>query len=87
MTANMMAILPYLVLAGGALLVMLVDSFVKSMRKDHLSNLSLLVLLGAQTTETCGIRTQTILSRNSIRNNIQVNCSMVYLLPASSRFT
>jgi len=47
MTANMMAILPYLVLAGGALLVMLVDSFVKSMRKDHLSNLSLLVLLGS----------------------------------------
>jgi NADH-quinone oxidoreductase subunit N len=47
MTANLMAILPFLVLAGGALLVMVVDSFVKSMRKDHLSNLTLLILLGA----------------------------------------
>jgi len=39
--------LPYLVLAGGGLLVMLVDAFVKSLRKDHLSMLCLLVLLGA----------------------------------------
>ena len=39
-------LLPYLVLAGGGLLVMLVDAFVKSLRKDHLSMLTLLVLLG-----------------------------------------
>jgi NADH-quinone oxidoreductase subunit N len=38
---------PQLVLAGGGLLVMLVDAFVKTLRKDHLSMLTLLVLLGA----------------------------------------
>ena len=44
--AQLEQMLPYLVLAGGALLVMLVDAFVKSLRKDHLSMLTLLVLLG-----------------------------------------
>ncbi len=41
------ALLPYLVLAVGGLLVLLVDAFVKSLRKDHLYMLTLLVLLGA----------------------------------------
>ena len=44
------ALLPYLVLAGGGLLVMLVDAFVKSRRKDHLYMLTLLVLLGTVVT-------------------------------------
>ncbi len=40
-------LLPYLVVTAGALLVLLVDSFVRSLRKDHLSMLTLLTLLGA----------------------------------------
>lgn len=40
-------LLPYLVVAGGGLLVMLVDAFVRTLRKDHLSLLTLVVLLGA----------------------------------------
>ena len=36
---------PYLVIVCGALLVMLVDAFVKSMKKDHLSYLTLFVLV------------------------------------------
>jgi NADH-quinone oxidoreductase subunit N len=40
-------LLPYLLLAGGGLLVMLVDSFVKTLRKDHLYMLTVLLLLGA----------------------------------------
>lgn len=44
------ALLPYLVLAGGGLLVMLVDAFVKSRRKDHLYMLTLLILLGTVVT-------------------------------------
>jgi NADH-quinone oxidoreductase subunit N len=40
-------LLPYLVVACGGLLVMLVDAFVRSLKKDHLSFLTLLVLLGA----------------------------------------
>lgn len=47
-------LLPYLILAGGALLVMLVDSFVKSLRKEHLSMLTLLVLLGVAVAHTVG---------------------------------
>jgi NADH-quinone oxidoreductase subunit N len=41
------AILPHLVVAGGALLVMLVDSAVRTLRKDHLTALNTLVFLGA----------------------------------------
>ncbi len=41
------AILPHLVVAGGALLVMLVDAFVRTLRKDHLTALNTLVFLGA----------------------------------------
>ncbi|MBU0741613.1 NADH-quinone oxidoreductase subunit N [bacterium] len=51
---QLMQMLPYLVLAGGALLVMLVDAFVKSLRKDHLSMLSLLVLLGTAVAQGTG---------------------------------
>lgn len=51
---QMLYLLPYLVLACGALLVMLVDAFVKSLRKDHLSMLTLLVLLGAAVAEGLG---------------------------------
>ena len=39
--------LPYLILGGGGLLVMLVDSFVRTLRKDHLYMLTVLLLLGA----------------------------------------
>ena len=40
-------LLPYLVVACGGLVVMLVDAFVNAKKKDHLSFLTLLVLLGA----------------------------------------
>lgn len=52
--SQMPLMLPYLVLAGGGLLVMLVDSFVKSLRKDHLSMLTLLTLLGAAVAQGSG---------------------------------
>ncbi len=51
---QLVQMLPYLVLAGGGLLVMLVDAFVKSLRKDHLSMLSLLVLLGTAVAQGVG---------------------------------
>jgi len=38
-------LLPFLVVAGGGLLVMLVDAFVRTLRKDHLSYLTLVVLI------------------------------------------
>ncbi len=41
------ALLPYLVLAGGGLLVLLVDAFVRTLRKDHLTALNGLIFLGA----------------------------------------
>jgi NADH-quinone oxidoreductase subunit N len=47
MTVQWGAILPHLVVAGGGLLVMLVDSFVRTLRKDHLTALNTLVFLGA----------------------------------------
>ena len=40
------ALLPYLLVAGGGLLVMLVDAFVRTLKKDHLSYLVLFILLG-----------------------------------------
>ena len=40
-------LLPYLVLAAGGLLVMLVDSFVRTLRKDHLAALNILVFIAA----------------------------------------
>jgi len=41
------ALLPYLIIAGGGLLIMLVDSFVKTLRKDHLSFLTMILILAA----------------------------------------
>ncbi len=60
---QMPALLPYLVLAGGGLLVMLVDAFVKSRRKDHLYMLTLLVLLAVVVTQFTGggVREQDLL--------------------------
>ena len=40
-------LLPYVIVAGGGLLVLLVDAFVKTLKKDHLSYLTLLVLIGS----------------------------------------
>ena len=39
------ALLPFLIMAGGGLLVMITDALVKTLRKDHLSYLVLLTLL------------------------------------------
>lgn len=44
-TISWQALAPYLVLGGGGLLVMLVDSTVRTLRKDHLNALNVLVLL------------------------------------------
>lgn len=41
------ALLPYLVLAGGGLFVLLVDAAVRTLRKDHLTALNAMVFLGA----------------------------------------
>ncbi len=41
------ALLPYLIVSVGGLLVMLVDSFVKTLKKEHLSYLTLFILIGA----------------------------------------
>jgi NADH-quinone oxidoreductase subunit N len=40
-------LLPYLVVAGGGMLVMMVDAFVRTLRKDHLTALNTLVFLAA----------------------------------------
>lgn len=40
------ALAPYLVLGGGGLLVMVVDAWFRTLRKDHLTALNVLVLLG-----------------------------------------
>ncbi len=45
--AQLEVLLPYLVIAGGGLVVMLADAFWRGPRKDHLSFLTLLVLLGS----------------------------------------
>ncbi|MBK7703716.1 MAG: hypothetical protein IPI34_12955 [bacterium] len=45
--ADLPQLAPYLVLAVGGLAVMLVDAFTGNRRKDHLSLLTLLTLLGA----------------------------------------
>ncbi len=47
LTRQIGALLPYFIVGGGGLLVMLVDSFVKTLRKDHLYMLTVLILLGA----------------------------------------
>jgi NADH-quinone oxidoreductase subunit N len=45
--AQVGALLPYLIITIGGLLIMLVDSFLKTMKKDHLSYLTLFILIGA----------------------------------------
>ena len=47
LAAQLGLMLPMLVVAGGGLLVMLVDSFVVKLRKDNLFGLSLLLMIGA----------------------------------------
>lgn len=44
---NWLALLPYLVIGGGGLLVLMVDAFVRTLRKDHLSFLNILIFIGA----------------------------------------
>ncbi|PIV81568.1 NADH-quinone oxidoreductase subunit N, partial [bacterium CG17_big_fil_post_rev_8_21_14_2_50_64_8] len=46
------ALLPFLIVAGGGLLVMVTDALVKTLRKDHLSYLVLLVLLSVIVVQT-----------------------------------
>ncbi|MBD3222669.1 NADH-quinone oxidoreductase subunit NuoN, partial [bacterium] len=46
------ALAPYLVLGGGGLLVLLVDAAVRTLRKDHLTALNVLVLLATAITVT-----------------------------------
>jgi NADH-quinone oxidoreductase subunit N len=48
------SLLPYLVVVVGALLVMLVDAFVRTMKKDHLSYLTLVVLIGTVLVQITG---------------------------------
>jgi len=50
-------LLPYLIIAGGGLLVMLVDSFVRTLKKDHLSYLTLCVLISAVVVQIVGAGT------------------------------
>jgi NADH-quinone oxidoreductase subunit N len=47
MAAQWGDLLPYVIVAGGGLLVLLVDAFVKTLKKDHLSYLTLFILLGS----------------------------------------
>jgi len=51
------ALLPYLIVAVGGLLVMVVDSFVRTLKKDHLSYLTMLILIGAVMVQIVGRRT------------------------------
>jgi NADH-quinone oxidoreductase subunit N len=54
-------LLPYLIIACGGLLVMLVDSFVRTLKKDHLSYLAMFVLIGAVVVQIIGEQTDTTL--------------------------
>ncbi len=54
-------LLPYLVVAGGGLLVMVVDSFVRTLKKDHLSYLTIFVLCGAVILQIIGDKSDTTL--------------------------
>jgi len=49
-------LLPYLAVVGGGLLVMLVDAFVRTLKKDHLSHLTVFVLLGVIILQVVGAR-------------------------------
>jgi NADH-quinone oxidoreductase subunit N len=50
-------LLPYLMIAGGGLLVMVVDAFVRTLKKDHLSYLTLFVLIATIVVQIVGPRT------------------------------
>lgn len=52
--AELSALLPYLVVAVGALLVLLQDAFVRTMKKDHLSYLTLFILIGTVVVQVTG---------------------------------
>jgi NADH-quinone oxidoreductase subunit N len=54
-------LLPYLVVACGGLLVMLVDAFVRTLKKDHLSYLTIFVLCGAVILQIVGAKSNTTL--------------------------
>ncbi|MHB8078554.1 MAG: NADH-quinone oxidoreductase subunit N [Candidatus Krumholzibacteriia bacterium] len=47
LTAQLPALLPYLVVAAGGVAVLLADAFTRAARRDHLYMLSVLVMLGA----------------------------------------
>ena len=49
-------LLPYLIIACGGLLVMLVDAFVRTLKKDHLSYLTMFVLIAAVVVQIIGDR-------------------------------
>lgn len=55
-TAQAGDLLPYLVVACGGLLVMLVDAFVRTLKKDHLSYLTIFVLCGAVILQIVGTK-------------------------------
>jgi len=50
------ALLPYLIVAVGGLLVMVVDSFVRTLKKDHLSYLTMFILIGVVIAQIVGQR-------------------------------
>jgi NADH-quinone oxidoreductase subunit N len=47
-------LLPYLMVVAGGLLIMLVDAFVRTLKKDHLSYLTMFVLIGAVVVQIIG---------------------------------
>ena len=49
-------LLPYLIVAVGGLLVMVVDAFVRTLKKDHLSYLTMFILIGAVIAQIFGQR-------------------------------
>ncbi len=54
-------LLPYLIVAVGGLMVMLVDSFVRTLKKDHLSYLTIFILCGAVILQIVGEKSNTTL--------------------------
>ncbi len=59
--AEVGSLLPYLIVAVGGLLVMLVDSFVRTLKKDHLSYLTIFILCGAVIVQIIGEKTSSTL--------------------------
>ncbi len=67
--AQVSSLLPYLMVAGGALLVMLVDSFVRTMKKDHLSYLTLFILIGTVVVQIIGDQGEKVLLNGMMVTN------------------